>query len=86
MEDPAIQASFSYSTDAFWFSPMSLGKRLPFQGSSCNIVHAVTLTKMSLMLYHSCTAGHPSVGGGQLLPGPTLALGLFFRLFMAPYS
>jgi hypothetical protein len=37
-------------------------------------------------LCHSYTAGRPSVGSGQLLPGPTLALGLFLLLFAAPYN
>jgi hypothetical protein len=46
----------------------------------------VSLTTVSLMSCHSCTAGHPSVGDHQLLPIPTLALGSFLRLFAAPYG
>jgi hypothetical protein len=32
------------------------------------------------------TAGQPSSGSGQLLPGPTIALGPFLRLSAAPYG
>jgi hypothetical protein len=31
-------------------------------------------------------AGHLSAGGGQFLPRPTIALGLFLGLLAAPYS
>jgi hypothetical protein len=61
--------------------PTSLLVHSSFLGSWCNIVLALAPTPC-----HSCTAGHPSAGGGQLLPGPTLALGPFRRLPAAPFS
>jgi hypothetical protein len=49
-----------------------LPKHSPFLGSSCNIVPA-----WSLVRCRNGMMGHPSAGGSQLLPGPTIAPGLF---------
>jgi hypothetical protein len=40
----------------------------------------------ALTLFHSYPAGYSSGGGSQLLPGSTIALGLFLWLTVAPYS
>jgi hypothetical protein len=45
----------------------------------------LSLTTMSLVRCRNGTVGHPSVGGSQLLPGPTITLGLFLWLLVAPY-
>jgi hypothetical protein len=42
--------------------------------------------EVSLARCRNVTAGHPSTGGGQLLPGPSNALGRFFRLSAEPYG
>jgi hypothetical protein len=85
-----------YSIDAFRFCPMSLSKRSSFLGSWYSLVlgpifpsslfnHQSCMT-VSLIPCHSCTAGHPSAVGGQLLPGPTITLGPFLQLSVAPYG
>jgi hypothetical protein len=73
----------------FQLRPTPLPKRLSVRASSCNIgFHLIFLLSLldyrsymtaSFMLCHSCTASHPSVGGSQLLLGPTIALGLFLN-------
>jgi hypothetical protein len=67
-----------------------------FRGSCCNIVPGLTVPSSlfksrscmstSLTPFHSCKADHPSAGGGQLIPRPTIALGPFLQLSVAPYS
>jgi hypothetical protein len=46
----------------------------------------VSLMPCHAMLCQSRMVGHPFAGGGQLLPGPTIALGLFLQLTAAPYG
>jgi hypothetical protein len=68
-------------------APLSLGlERMPYGGSSCYIVPAWPLTTASLTWCRNGTAGHPSVDGGQLRPGPTIALGPFLQLSVVPYG
>jgi hypothetical protein len=38
------------------------------------------------LLCRNGTTGHPSTGGSQLLPGPTIAVGPFLRLLVVPYG
>jgi hypothetical protein len=40
----------------------------------------------SLISCRNSTTGHPHAGGDQILPGPTIALGLFPQLSAAPYG
>jgi hypothetical protein len=67
-----------------------------FRGSFCKIVpgpivpsslfDSRSCMSASLAPFHFCKAGHPSAGGGQLLPGPTSVLSPFLQLSVAPYS
>jgi hypothetical protein len=41
---------------------------------------------MSLAWCRTGTVDHPSEGRGQLLPGPTITLGTFLQLLVAPYG
>jgi hypothetical protein len=64
---------------------MFLPERPSFRSTSCNIVLALSQMTVSLKPCTNGTAGQSSSGSGQLLPGPTIALGPFFRLTAAPY-
>jgi hypothetical protein len=70
-----------YCSDTFRFRLTSLPEHLSFRGSSCNIILV-----LSVMPWRNGMAVHPSVGGCQLLLGPTTAFGPFLRLTTAPYS
>jgi hypothetical protein len=47
---------------------------------------ALSLTTVSLTPCRNGTAAQPSPGSGQLLPGPTIALGQFFWLTAVSYG
>jgi hypothetical protein len=57
-----------------------------FPGSLYNIVLAWSLMTMSLARCRNGMVGHHSGGSAQLLLGPTVALGPFVQLTVAPYS
>jgi hypothetical protein len=65
-------------------SPDIFSQTSVLSGSSCNIVLALFLTIVSFMPCRKGTVVHPSVGGRQLLLGPTIALGPLLWLTAAP--
>jgi hypothetical protein len=77
--------------------PLTSRSLMPLLHSSCarrllpnvrpSTALALPLKTASLTRCHSCTACHPSAGGGgQLLPGPNFPLGPFLLLFTMTYG
>jgi hypothetical protein len=64
----------------------SLPERPSFLGTWYSLVLAFYLTRVSFRPYRNGTVCQPSLACGQLLPGPTIVLGLFLWLIVAPYG
>jgi hypothetical protein len=71
----------STNKDKF-YAPIS--ENVPYLNFTFGFVLCWSLTTVSFAWCRNGMVGHPSVGGDQLLPGSTIALGLFLWLLVAP--
>jgi hypothetical protein len=92
-----FHASVPYAVVEFQLRPLSILELWSFRSSSYSIVPAWSAFSVfsslldcrsymtaSLTPCRTGTASHPPVGGGQLLPGPTITLAPFLRALAVP--